>query len=72
MIVLTGSLPVLPEAFAKQLATGGRLFAIVGDAPVMRANVYVKGEDGKLASRTIFDTVVRPLKNALQPERFVF
>lgn len=72
VIVLTGSLPVLPEVFAKQLATGGRLFAIVGDAPVMRANLYVKGEDGKLAGRTIFDTVVRPLKNALQPERFVF
>ena len=38
-IVLTGSTPVLPDAFAAQLIPGGRLFAIVGDAPVMTARL---------------------------------
>ena len=37
-IVLTGSTPVLPEAFQKSLRPGGRLFAVVGDAPVMEAD----------------------------------
>ena len=36
-IILTGSTPVLPEAFQKSLRPGGRLIAVVGDAPVMEA-----------------------------------
>src|SRR5580765_42754 len=35
VIVLTGSTPVLPRGFLEQLEVGGRLFAVVGDAPVM-------------------------------------
>src|SRR5204863_9116318 len=37
VIVLTGSTPVLPRAFLDRLAPGGRLFAVLGDAPVMKA-----------------------------------
>jgi len=37
VIVLTGSTPVLPQAFQNSLKTGGRMFAVVGDAPVMEA-----------------------------------
>ena len=36
-IVLTGSTPILPAALVAQLSPGGRLFAVVGDAPVMTA-----------------------------------
>jgi protein-L-isoaspartate(D-aspartate) O-methyltransferase len=32
-IVLTGSTPVLPDSWLKQLRPGGRLFAVVGDPP---------------------------------------
>ncbi|MDO8595556.1 MAG: protein-L-isoaspartate O-methyltransferase, partial [Sulfuricaulis sp.] len=39
VIVLTGSTPVLPQAFLQQLKVGGRLFAIVGDSPVMSARL---------------------------------
>ena len=39
VIVLTGSTPLLPEAFAQQLKPGGRLFAIVGEPPVMTARL---------------------------------
>ena len=38
-IVLTGSTPMLPDAFARQLNPGGRVFAVVGDAPVMPARL---------------------------------
>lgn len=75
-IVLTGSTPVLPEAFQKSLRPGGRLLAIVGDAPVMEAVLVtcVKQETkaGLYNRVSLFETCISPLKNAKQPERFVF
>lgn len=80
VIVLTGSTPVLPEAFQKSLKTGGRLFAVVGDAPAMQAVLVtcvvqeVKAEEKPGAYNTVglFETCISLLKNAKQPERFVF
>ena len=71
-IVLTGSVPVLPEAFKNSLKPGGRLFAIVGDAPAMHATLITRLASGEFENVTLFETVVAPLQNALQPERFVF
>jgi len=71
-IVLAGSVPVLPEVFQNSLKPGGRLFAIVGDAPAMHARSITCVAPGKFESVTLFETVVAPLRNALQPERFVF
>ncbi len=72
VIVLTGSVPVLPEAFQNSLKPGGRLFAIVGDAPAMQARLITCVAPGIFDSATLFETVVTPLQNALQPKRFVF
>ncbi len=72
VIVLTGSVPVLPEIFPKSLKLGGRLFAIVGDAPAMQARLVTRNLSGRFESVTLFETSVAPLQNALQPERFVF
>lgn len=72
VIVLTGSTPVLPEAFAGQLQPGGRLFAIVGEAPVMVARMQRWEAPGAPTSVDLFETVVPALVNARQPERFVF
>jgi protein-L-isoaspartate(D-aspartate) O-methyltransferase len=72
VIVLTGSVPVLPEVFQNSLKPEGRLFAIVGDAPVMNGRLTTRLASGKFESVTLFETVVAPLQNALQPERFVF
>ena len=47
-IVLTGSTPVLPAAFQNSLNIGGRLFAIVGDAPVMEARLITRVGTGHL------------------------
>jgi len=71
-IVLTGSVPVLPEEFLKSLKVGGRLFAIVGDAPAMEAQLVTCVAEGAYNTVVLFETCVAPLKNALQPERFVF
>ncbi|CAG0940190.1 cobalt-precorrin-6B (C15)-methyltransferase [Gallionellaceae bacterium] len=71
-IILTGSVPVLPAAFQNSLKPGGRLFAIVGDAPAMQARLINCAVPGIFESVTLFETNVAPLQNALQPKRFVF
>lgn len=71
-IVLTGSVPILPEAFKQALAPGGRLIAIVGEPPVMEARLITRVGNSAFNSIGLFETCIAPLKNALQPERFVF
>ena len=72
VIVLTGSTPVLPDAFLAQLAPGGRLFAVVGEPPVMSARLVTAVGGGSFNTLDLFETVLAPLKNALERERFVF
>ena len=71
-IVLTGSTPVLPRAFLEQLAPGGRLFAVVGEAPAMRARLIHCSAPGAWRSADLFETVIAPLVNAEHPPRFRF
>jgi len=71
-IVLTGSTPVLPPAFVGQLRPGGRVFAVVGDAPVMKARLTRWVGPGSFTTRDLFETVIDPLRNAAAPERFAF
>lgn len=71
-IVLTGSTPVLPDAFARQLRPGGRLFAVVGDAPAMTARIVRWAAPGAVTAQDLFETVIAPLKNAATPSRFRF
>ena len=72
VIVLTGSTPVLPTAFQSSLNVGGRLFAIVGDAPVMEAKLITRVAPDTFETVNIMETCVAPLRNAEQPKRFVF
>jgi len=72
VIVLGGSTPILPQAFLDRLAPGGRLFAVVGDPPVMEATVIRNAERGAVNSVKLFETVLKPLVNAPQPARFRF
>ena len=72
VIVLTGSTPVLPRAFLEQLAPGGRLFAVVGEAPAMSARLATCTARGACGTVDLFETVIAPLANAEQPPRFKF
>ena len=72
VIVLTGSTPVLAQAFLEQLEVGGRLFAVVGEAPAMTARLVSCTAPGAFHSVDLFETVVAPLSNAEQPARFRF
>ena len=70
LIVITGSLPLLPESFQQSLAPGGRLIAIVGESPVMEAHLITAEGQDNYRERYLFNTEIPPLINAPRPERF--
>jgi protein-L-isoaspartate(D-aspartate) O-methyltransferase len=72
IIVLTGSTPVLPKGLLEALAPGGRLFAVVGDAPAMSAKLVTCAAPGAYRTVDLFETVIAPLVNCEQPVRFKF
>ena len=71
VIAVTGSVPILEDHFQKQLAVGGRLFVIVGEAPAMEALLIRRSGEDQWARESLFETVVPKLKGAKEPERFV-
>jgi len=72
VIVLTGSTPVLAEALQNSLQPGGRLFAVVGEAPVMDARLVTCASAGACSTASLFETCIPALRNAPQPARFAF
>ncbi|MBP8216208.1 MAG: protein-L-isoaspartate O-methyltransferase [Thauera sp.] len=72
VIVVSGGLPFVPQALLEQLKVGGRLFAFVGEAPVMKARLITCEAEGRFRTEDIFETVVPMLKNAPQRDGFSF
>ena len=72
VIVLTGSVPVLPRALLESLAPGGRAFAVIGEAPVMTAKIVSCRAPGEFRTVELFETLLGPLANCEQPSRFRF
>ena len=71
VILLTGSVPQLPDAFRKQLKIGGRLLAVIGEEPVMAATRITRVSDNDYATSEMFETCIPPLRNIHKRERFV-
>ncbi len=71
-IVLTGSVPELPEALLAQLKPQGRLLAIVGQEPVMRAVLVRQTGPGQRVSTELFDTVAARLPGVGELSPFAF
>ncbi|HEY2679336.1 MAG TPA: protein-L-isoaspartate O-methyltransferase [Steroidobacteraceae bacterium] len=72
VIAVTGSLPIYDPRFERALKIGGRLFAIVGAAPVMDAILVRRVDSNEWIRESLFETVVEPLINAAAARRFVF
>lgn len=72
VIVISGSLPVVPDALLAQIKVGGRLFVIVGDAPAMTAQIITRVSDVSYNTVNLFETIVKPLRNAIIPSQFKF
>jgi protein-L-isoaspartate(D-aspartate) O-methyltransferase len=71
-IVVSGALPSLPDALLKQLRLGGRLAAIVGEAPVMEAKLVTCSAEGVYNTINLFETVVPALDSGNAKPGFSF
>lgn len=72
VIVISGALEVLPEAFLKQVKVGGRIAAILGVAPVMSVNIITRVSETAYDTVKVFETNVKPLSGAKAVSHFVF
>ena len=72
VIVLSGSTPVLPESLLRQLKIGGRLVAVVGEAPAMQLQRVVRKDEATFETTVVLETMLAPLVNAAQSAKFVF
>lgn len=71
-ILISGGLEVLPDAFLKQIKVGGRIAAIIGEAPVMAAQIITRVSETAYDAVTVFETSVKPLTVAARPSHFSF
>jgi protein-L-isoaspartate(D-aspartate) O-methyltransferase len=71
-ILISASLPVLLDAFLQQIKVGGRILAIIGEAPAMTAQLTTRTSDVAYHTVKLFETSVKPLKNAVRPSHFKF
>ena len=62
----------VPQRWREWVKPGGRLFAVVGEAPAMTARLVTCSAPGACGSVDLFETVIAPLANAEQPPRFKF
>lgn len=71
-VAVTASLPLYDERFARMLKIGGRLFIVVGEAPVMQAQLVRRTAEDSWSMQSLFETVIDPLVNAVRPPEFTF
>jgi len=72
VIAITASLPLYDPRFERLLNVGGRLFIVVGEAPVMEARLVERTSEGTWSTQSVFETVVDPMVNAVRPAEFTF
>ena len=72
VIVLSGSVAAVPHALLASLKVGGRLVAIVGEEPTMRATFVTRVGDAEYRTDQPWDTVAARLLNFPAPSRFNF
>lgn len=70
VIVLSGSLAEIPQSLLTHLKVGGRLGAIIGDEPMMRATFVTRVGDAQFRTLQPWDTVAPRLLNFPEPSRF--
>ena len=71
-VAVTGSIETLDPRFVTALKLGGRLFVVVGQAPVMEARLVTRTGDNDWRTESLFETALTPLVNAAFPPAFSF
>ena len=72
VVVVTGSVPSLPEAFKGWVNPGGRLFCIVGESPAMEAWLFTRLGATEWREECLFETDLPALVNAAKAPEFDF
>ena len=72
IIVVTASMPFLNEELKNQLKEGGRLFAVLGEAPDMKATLVTRYPENQWEEKHLFETVLPRLVNVSQSVQFIF
>jgi protein-L-isoaspartate(D-aspartate) O-methyltransferase len=71
-IVLSGSVAAVPRTLLEQLKVGGRLVAVVGELPIMRARLFTRVWPAAWSDVDLFDTVAPRLQGFGELSRFQF
>jgi protein-L-isoaspartate(D-aspartate) O-methyltransferase len=72
VIVISASMPLLPPEFLEQIKVGGRIVCVLGEAPVMTAQVITRVSELGYNTVNLFETAIMPLRNASTPSHFRF
>ncbi|MEN9316984.1 MAG: hypothetical protein RIS35_3377 [Pseudomonadota bacterium] len=72
VIVLSGSVPFVPESMLRRLSVGGRLAAIVGEGPAMEAQVITRTTEQSFSAANLFETAAKPLTGFPVRSHFTF
>lgn len=70
VIILSGAVHRIPDQLLQLLHTGGRLFAIVGEDPVMRATIVTRNSPTDFSTVQPWDTIAPQLLHFAQEEAF--
>jgi protein-L-isoaspartate(D-aspartate) O-methyltransferase len=72
VIMLCGSVAEVPQTLLSNLKIGGRLIAIVGQEPMMRATLITRTGDADFKTSQPWDTVAPRLQGFPEPSHFKF
>jgi len=72
VVVVTGSVPEVPEQFLGWVNPGGRLFIVTGESPAMQARVMKRLDVTEWSEESLFETDLPRLEHAEQPPSFEF
>ncbi len=70
VVILTGSVPQLADHFKQALKVDGRLFAVIGTAPVMEATLISRVSDDQFSHEVLFETEIPGLENSIEMNLF--
>jgi len=72
VIIYTGSLEMRAKKVERMLTVGGRLFSVIGTAPIMQATLTERVSETVFKHEAIFETSLPPMINAAKLDKFEF
>jgi protein-L-isoaspartate(D-aspartate) O-methyltransferase len=72
VVVVTGSVPAVPEQFRGWVNPGGRMFVITGNSPAMEARLLTRLDVTEWREESLFETDLPRLVHAEEAPQFVF